>query len=175
MERKKLLKKRPLTPISESKALGNFPDDSHMVVGKTASTRSTLTAKEQLAQQSLDFSTEGSGDSERVSGSVNNKKKPSNNPNGRPAGSLNKRTQQLLDKVLASGQSPMEYLLQEMRDTENAQDTRIDCANKVAPYIHAKLSSTEISGKDGKPIPIANMAVPVDPHEAAAYYKSLLG
>jgi hypothetical protein len=52
---------------------------------------------------------------------------------------------------------------------------RRDAAKAAAPYLHPRLSSSEISGKDGKPIPVANITVPADPHDAAALYKSLMG
>ncbi len=126
-----------------------------------------------------DFSTEGTESTDQIQrksyggkGSGRGGYRPGA---GAKKGVAHKKTEELMLAVLASGQTPMEFLLQEMRNTENQKDVRIDCANKVAPYIHPKLASTEISGKGGKPLAVANLSVPVDPVAAAQLYKDILG
>ena len=56
---------------------------------------------------------------------------------GRPAGTLNRRSVEILAAV-AEGMSPIEYMLGIMRD-ENAEDARRSwAAEKAAPFFHPK-------------------------------------
>lgn len=73
------------------------------------------------------------------------KKGQSGNPAGRKKGSLNKRTQEIWD----SGLMPLEYMLQVLRDPMADPKRRDWAAEKAAPYLHARLQATEITGKDG--------------------------
>jgi hypothetical protein len=67
---------------------------------------------------------------------------------GRPKGSRNKKTVELIERVAATGKMPLDVMLENMRhyydagDRERAQG----CATDAAPYLHAKLTSTEVSG-----------------------------
>lgn len=71
---------------------------------------------------------------------------------GRPKGVPNKATQAQREAVAESGLMPLDFLLSVMRDEDNDRDTRVDAAHKAAPYCHARLSTTEVSGPDGGPI-----------------------
>jgi hypothetical protein len=43
-------------------------------------------------------------------------------------------------------------MLQVMRDTGQDEMRRLQAANMAAPYVHAKLSAVELTGKDGGPV-----------------------
>lgn len=68
---------------------------------------------------------------------------------GRPSGAQNRRTVEQAEAVEASGLTPLEYLTSVYRDIEADEAKRIDAAKAAAPYVHAKLSSVEVSGPDG--------------------------
>lgn len=71
---------------------------------------------------------------------------------GRPAGARNKRTVEQVEAIEASGMTPLEYLTSVYQDPGADESRRIDAAKAAAPYVHAKLSSVELSGPDGGPI-----------------------
>lgn len=93
---------------------------------------------------------------------------------GRKPGIPNKVTQELRDKVLASGKTPLEVMTDVMNELLAAAHripvdgivivnekvvTRLVLleraaivAKDAAPYLHPKLQSIECSGKDGEPI-----------------------
>ena len=65
---------------------------------------------------------------------------------GRPYGSRNKATEKQkaeIDKIAASGLTPLEYMLSVMRDEQADTATRLDAAVKAAPYVHPKLATIE--------------------------------
>jgi len=71
---------------------------------------------------------------------------------GRKPGSPNKKTVELQKAVAESGLTPLDYMLSVMRDEINDPKERLSAANMAAPYVHAKLASVEVTGKDGAPI-----------------------
>ena len=179
MERKPLAK-RVVT------ALSNFTDDAHLVINSTQKRvtdgkRVERVGKTSDTSQALDFSTEGVRVDAKTSSSLKQNLLSSTGNGGqrvgggRPKGSINKKTQELVAQVLSSGMTPLEYLLNEMRDVLNTPEVRRDCAKSAAPYLHPRLNSTELSGKNGKPIPLAAVNIPTDPQAAADLYKTLMG
>ena len=58
---------------------------------------------------------------------------------GRKPGSKNKRTRKNIDEAAAAGQSPVEYLLEVMRDPTAEPHRRDQAARDVCPYVHPKL------------------------------------
>ena len=48
--------------------------------------------------------------------------------------------------ISADGMSPVDYLLLEMRNMDNDQDTRIECAKAAAPYLHPRLQAVHQTG-----------------------------
>lgn len=68
---------------------------------------------------------------------------------GRPAGIANKASIARQAEVAASGITPLDYLLQIMRDETAERDERRDAAKAAAPYVHPKLAAVEHTGKDG--------------------------
>ena len=71
---------------------------------------------------------------------------------GRPLGAQNAKTVEQVEAVKASGMTPLEYLTSVYQDVLQEENKRIDAAKAAAPYVHAKLSSVEMTGKDGGPI-----------------------
>jgi hypothetical protein len=91
---------------------------------------------------------------------------------GRKKGSVNKRPKELLEKIEASGMTPLEYLLSVMRapvpielqgitDPEDVSDDivralsswhaqRVDAAKAAAPYIHPKLNAVHTTTDTSK-------------------------
>lgn len=81
---------------------------------------------------------------------------------GRKKGAPNKRTQEIMAKVEATGITPLDYMLNILRTPDlpaNAKvmakiahnNMRFEAAKAAAPYVHAKLASVEHKGvgKDG--------------------------
>lgn len=71
---------------------------------------------------------------------------------GRKAGAITRRTQEATAAILASGLTPLDYMLNVMRDENIAADRRDDMAKAAAPYVHPKLAAVEHTGKGGGPI-----------------------
>lgn len=68
---------------------------------------------------------------------------------GRPTGSLNKRSREKADAIEASGMTPLDYMIEVMRNQSNTAEIRLEAAKSTAPYVHARLqipirSRTEI-------------------------------
>lgn len=62
---------------------------------------------------------------------------------GRKKRSLNARTQKVAERCAEEGITPLEYMLNIMRDPTQEFQTRMDAAKSAAPYIHPKLASVE--------------------------------
>lgn len=73
---------------------------------------------------------------------------------GRKKGGISQKTRlrhELTKKAVAAGLTPMEFMLQQMRDPTNDMALRMDAAKAVAPYIHPKLATVEHKGSlDGE-------------------------
>jgi len=76
---------------------------------------------------------------------------------GRKKGSPNKVTAEKRAAIAASGLTPLDYMLTVMRDETEEVQRRLSAAQSAAPYVHAKLSSVEVSGKDGGPVEITTI------------------
>lgn len=81
---------------------------------------------------------------------------------GRPAGASNKRTIEQVEAIAASGMTPLEYLTSVYQDVGAEESKRIDAAKAAAPYVHAKMSSVELSGPDGDPLEVVTRIELVD-------------
>lgn len=73
---------------------------------------------------------------------------------GRKRGVPNKATREMREAIKASGLTPLEYMLQVMRDENEDEARRLHAASMAAPYVHAKLSCVEVAGKDDAPLKI---------------------
>ncbi len=70
----------------------------------------------------------------------------------RKAGAPNKATAKQREAVAASGLTPLDYMLQVMRDEKAPFDARLDAAKSAAPYVHPKLSSVVHKGDQANPV-----------------------
>lgn len=68
---------------------------------------------------------------------------------GRKAGSINKVSAEKRAEIVASGLTPLDYMLSVLRDETAALDRRDWAAEKAAPYVHPKLAAIEHTGADG--------------------------
>lgn len=57
----------------------------------------------------------------------------------RPPGSRNKATMAWFQELRQGGITPVELLLERVRDEDEEMDVRIDCAKAAAPYCHPKI------------------------------------
>lgn len=71
---------------------------------------------------------------------------------GRKPGSPNKATAAREAEIKASGLTPLQYMLQVMRDDKAPADRRDDMAKAAAPYVHPKLATMQHTGRNGGPI-----------------------
>ena len=72
---------------------------------------------------------------------------------GRKKGTQNKVNALVREQALASGESPLDYMLRVMRDPKQDISIRNDMAKAAAPFLHPRLQAIEHSGKDGGTIP----------------------
>ena len=64
---------------------------------------------------------------------------------GRPKGSFNKASKSQIEKITADGKmSPLEYLASIYQNDLAPQKDRIEAARAAAPYVHSRLSTTEV-------------------------------
>lgn len=70
---------------------------------------------------------------------------------GRKPGQATKLNEEARIKALEEGITPLDYMLNLLRDEQNDRDTRFEAAKAAAPYVHAKLANVDarLSGKDG--------------------------
>lgn len=66
---------------------------------------------------------------------------------GRRTGAPNKASAAKAAEVAASGLTPLDYMLNTMRDEGKPADVRLDAAKSAAPYVHPKLAAIEHSGE----------------------------
>jgi hypothetical protein len=71
---------------------------------------------------------------------------------GRKPGSKSRKTSEIALKAAGEGMTPLEYMLDRMRDPNEETSLRADMAKSAAPYIHPRLAAVEHSGKGGGPI-----------------------
>lgn len=81
---------------------------------------------------------------------------------GRQKGTPNKATATKAAAVEASGLTPLDYMLQLMRDESKPDSLRASMARDAAPYVHPRLAAIEHSGKDGGPIPLVLKGSDID-------------
>lgn len=71
---------------------------------------------------------------------------------GRKAGSATRKTREVANRAAEEGITPLEFMLNIMRDEQAPRAERLDMAKAAAPYVHARLASIEASGPDGEPL-----------------------
>jgi hypothetical protein len=83
---------------------------------------------------------------------------------GRPPGAASKRTREIADKAMAEGITPLEFMLNVMRDETNESRDRLSAAVSAAPYIHPRLAAIEHTAPDGIDLRVTKVErVIVDP------------
>lgn len=73
---------------------------------------------------------------------------------GRRKGVPNKVTAAKQAEIVASGLSPLDFMLQLLRDPEQPYAMRLDAAKGCASYVHPKLANIELSGNKEKPLTV---------------------
>lgn len=71
---------------------------------------------------------------------------------GRKTGTPNKMTAAKALAIQASGLTPLDFMIQVVRDASKPLEVRMDAAKAAAPYIHPRLASVEHTGAQGKPL-----------------------
>ena len=72
--------------------------------------------------------------------SSNYKPGKSGNPNGRPPGSRNKRTRDIINQIVATGHKDPLLTLSELQATAKDEFIRAMAANMLAPFMHGKVA-----------------------------------
>ncbi len=76
---------------------------------------------------------------------------------GRKKGSVTKATvyrQEMLARAAADGLTPLEFMLNVLRDEEKPFDDRFEAAKAAAPYVHPRLAAVEHSGDQDNPLSV---------------------
>jgi hypothetical protein len=73
---------------------------------------------------------------------------------GRKTGSVTKKTREIADKAAREGITPLEVMIEAMREAygKGGAIAAVPYARDAAPYMHPKISATEVTGKDGAPL-----------------------
>jgi hypothetical protein len=71
---------------------------------------------------------------------------------GRQKGVANKRTREIADAAVREGLTPLDYMLAVLRDESVEPERRDRMAVAAAPYIHPRLSSTQIDATDKRDV-----------------------
>ncbi len=73
---------------------------------------------------------------------------------GRPRGRRSSKSVEQLAAIAGTGLTPLEYLLNMMRDERQTEEKRLDAAKAAAPYVHPKLANIEATHKGDAANPI---------------------
>lgn len=77
---------------------------------------------------------------------------------GRKPGAATQKTREIAEQMLVHGITPLEFMLKLMRRRAVHKDPKVqiarealafEAAKAAAPYVHPRLSSMEVTGKDG--------------------------
>lgn len=74
---------------------------------------------------------------------------------GRKKGSVTQATvyrQEMLAKAASEGLSPLEFMLNVLRNDGAKFEDRFEAAKAAAPYVHPRLAAVEHSGNQDKPV-----------------------
>ena len=70
----------------------------------------------------------------------------------RPPGAKNRKTVETQAAIEASGMTPLDYMISVMRDERNDLRTRLEAAHHAAPYVHSKLTASELTVNEAEPV-----------------------
>jgi hypothetical protein len=71
---------------------------------------------------------------------------------GSRKGIPNKATAEKAQAIASSGLTPLDFMLDVMRDEKNPLHLRASAAKDAAPYVHPRLANIEHTGRNGGPI-----------------------
>jgi len=71
---------------------------------------------------------------------------------GRPAGAVNTKSREAAEKAVKNGLTPLDYMLNILRDDKADAKDRMWAAEKAAPYVHAKLATITHQGDPDNPL-----------------------
>jgi hypothetical protein len=71
---------------------------------------------------------------------------------GRPNGAKSRKTREVAVQSAAQGITPLEYMMQVMRNKRLPASRRDEMAKSAAPYMHPRLAAIEHTGAGGGPI-----------------------
>ncbi len=71
---------------------------------------------------------------------------------GRKKGAAHTKTRAIADKAASEGITPLEYMLERLRDENEDRAVRADMAKAAAPYVHPRLAAIEHSSDPTKPV-----------------------
>jgi hypothetical protein len=66
----------------------------------------------------------------------------SGNPNGRPIGARNRRTKEIINQIISSGNQDPLLTLSDLQAKSTDEGIRATAANMLAPFMHSKLTAT---------------------------------
>ena len=90
---------------------------------------------------------------------------------GRPVGALTKKTREIAEEAVKSGETPLEYMLRVMRDVEADPKRRDEMACAAASFVHPRLANTTLEGGDKPLIHQVISSEPLTPEQWAERYK----
>lgn len=94
------------------------------------------------------------------------RKKGAPKTGGRQKGTPNKATVAKALEIASTGLTPLDYMVSVYRDARQKLEIRLDAAKAAAPYVHPRLATMELSGKDGGPIEIKRIQrIIIDPED----------
>jgi hypothetical protein len=71
---------------------------------------------------------------------------------GRKPGAATKLNKEARERALEGGISPLDFMLNILRNEQNAFEDRFEAAKAAAPYVHAKLAAVEHAGNKDNPV-----------------------
>ncbi len=86
---------------------------------------------------------------------------------GRPKGAMNKASAAREAEIKASGLTPLQYMLNILRDETASKQDRMWAAEKAAAFVHPRLAQQQFKGPDGGKIMVQIVRF-TDPEEEAA-------
>jgi methanogenic corrinoid protein MtbC1 len=73
---------------------------------------------------------------------------------GRKVGALTQKTREIAERAVETGITPLDYMLEILRDTTADAGQRFEAAKAAAPYIHPRLSAVDATVEGGLRIEI---------------------
>src|SRR4051812_45477147 len=75
---------------------------------------------------------------------------------GRQKGAVDKIKREAI--LAAQGITPLDYMLEIVRNKQEDKTVRLDAAKAAAPYVHARLQTTTLAGDPEKPLKVEAMS-----------------